>query len=1525
MAQAVLAADLPLTPAPAPGAAAPLAQAPSNAFELGGFTIWGVDGDTVTAADFAYDAAAKTLTVNTDRHFAIQNTDQTKDSDGYLAVNSSAAIVIPAGRDAHITLAGVGILSAAPLDLATGASCSLVLADGTKNSFKTNYPTTASATGNHSAIHCGTGSSISIDDSVSNRTSKGTPVIPEDGVVPRNPDLNPGDPAADEPYLLANGAKVRAGDPLTKLDSENPGALLAQNDANGMAAAIGAPYGEAGGSITIDGGIITAIGGRGDRGGSGYIDYAAGIGSAGPAGGDGTGLGEWITINGGRITAQGAYHGPGIGGGPAGKTGNICINGGYVVSNGGVHGRGFGTGCDGGNSSEFQIVLTGGTLLPTGGREYKPADIGAPGAKVTITGGSIGNNLGVDSFIFDGTATNAEGEPIKMIQVDLTSDVGESAFALSEWELKVDGVPYDYGAPAEFDKGHLYLWLPERVVKDSEVTVKFTYLDTDNLDENGNPTPVTPLPLFRPADSSLPPGVTNDGKLRRYADFTLDADYLAALDKYYDGKGAAMFPLPLRTPDGRDLTEAKKITFRYQHLDSAGNPVGAETGDGSDVGTMRFTAVSTQYSDDTEGGFSESYWGHRATGQFTIWPIASQVSGIAAEWVDDGKPGDVAHPSDQVLKVSATIGAAPTVDGQPGSEATKPTCQAPRGQVQIYVDGRPVGAPVDLVYAGDLDAEGNPIPEGDPRVTAKKVDNGQGGSTALFSLARAASASDFLVPTQGQQGRHEIALRFLPPSAAQADAGQPANYLASAAPDADETVPRVEVAIDPIDPNPTVTPEPDPDCADPDAPEPEVSTGPGQPADPGADPAKPGDKAFRGTIVTTWGEPNDTDPHPGRVLLKVDTPSSGPISVTDAKGDVFEADFVRGEDGQPVRGEDGSYTLVLDPTAVGRGELTFRQEPNGAYTGSTWVYDVTVLPRPEIAPAPALAKKAENLTHPDGPTQPGDRIRYTIEASNGAAGSLWTNVVVTDPLPACLELDEGSVRLDNPRGGIADMALARADATAAGDVGKFSLSAPGAGGRPVLSVPAGDIGGGANATVTFECTVRGELDFADPAAVDLGNVASAEGKRPSPDDPDGPDVGPVAPPDTDPATPPGGGTVAPADPDVRVSKSVENLTAPGAKVTHLGDRLRYTIELSNAGAAGSCLMGAAVSDPLPAGLEPVPGTIRLALDGGESIAVPDAAYDRASRTIAVTVGDLWGGHAAVLTFECTVGEAALEQDTANIAHAHGEVPSESPGSRPEDPDPGKPAEPPAGEPEASSPPASPAPVVPGDPAEDDVAIAKTAENLTRDDGATHVGDTVRYRIALSNSGPGTGWMDAVIRDDVPEGLEPVSGSIRLTLPDGSEVAVDDAAYDPATRILAVAVGHLYGGQEAALVFDALVTGAAVGADIGNVAVGLGTPPSAWDPDGERPGPGAPFDPPGGWDDYERTHPRVESDPTYPPGADASGGVLPGDEGGKRRTTIAHRLAQTGDALAAAALLPAALALAAGAALLASRRRQRASR
>ena len=86
----------------------------------------------------------------------------------------------------------------------------------------------------------------------------------------------------------------------------------------------------------------------------------------------------------------------------------------------------------------------------------------------------------------------------------------------------------------------------------------------------------------------------------------------------------------------------------------------------------------------------------------------------------------VPHPSDQVLRVEAIIDRAPTVDGEPNSEKTKGTCQAPRGRVQIYVDGEPVGAPEPLVFAGDLSEDGKPIPAGDPRINATVEDTEPG-------------------------------------------------------------------------------------------------------------------------------------------------------------------------------------------------------------------------------------------------------------------------------------------------------------------------------------------------------------------------------------------------------------------------------------------------------------------------------------------------------------------------------------------------------------------------------------------------------------------------------------------------------------------------------------------------------------------------------------------------------------------------------------------------------------------------------
>ena len=1529
MAQSITAAALPLTTTSTTVAQATAAATPSpDAFEMGGFTIWGVDGDKVTAADFAYDAAAKTLTVSTDKHFAIRNTDQATVSSGAnagrIANPVDTCLVIPAGRDAFMIMEGVGIRATQPIDIKPKAALTIILGDGTKNEIvATDFP--------KAALHCPTGASLTIDDAVLNRTADDRHIVPEGGKVPFG-------------CTLANGTSVAAGDPLSRLESNDPGELYAWTVDNGNAAVIGSDYifqgqfcdylpprsGEPGGSMTFDGGIILATSaGNADT----FSNFGAAIGGGGSA--DGTGPNEWITVNGGSITAQGAGHGAGIGAGAFGASGNIRINGGYVKSFGGIHASGFGGACNAQDSSDFQIVLTGGTLLPTGALGYDfIKDVGAPNLQVTVTGGSLGNERGVSAFRFSGTAKNGKGEPVEMIQVDLTSDVGTSQYKITDWQLLVDGEPYDYGAPAEFDKGHLYLWLPKTIKENSEVTVRLTYLDEGNLDADGNPTPVTPMDLFRPGDNNLPAGAPNDGKLRRYADFTLPDTYTGKLTKYYDGEPFPALPLPIEAPDGRNLTDPAAITYKFQMLDASGEPYGPEleSRDPSgasqmpvNVGTMKFTALSTQYSGDTEEHFSESYWGHRAQGKCEIKPIGSQVSITSAVW-ENGQPGSQENSAEKKLSLTCEVKRA---DRDPSGEPTKPTCAAPLGRIQLYVDGQAVGDPIEMLTADRT------LPDG----TVLRANTTTAGDTATFTFTAAPAEVDHLVPVATPNQRHIISAQYLLPNEEQQEAGVPANYLESADPvENPDEAPSAEVAIEPIDPNPTVTPTPDPDCKDPDFPAPSVETGPGEPDDPAADPSEPGDKNYHGSITTTWGEPSEDNPHPGRVTLKVETPSTGKISVTDASGNVFDADFLKDADGRPVRGEDGTYTLVLDPTAVGRGQLTFKQEPNGAYTGSTWVYDVTVNPDVTVAPAPSLSKEAENLTHPDGPTQPGDRIRYTITAANTATGSLWTGVVVRDPLPACLELDEGSVRLDNPRGGVAGKALAKAPLVAASDVGKFALATAGANGRRVLTVPAGDVPGGATATVTFECTVAADAAGEGAAAADLANIAEATGTRPDPTDPDNPMPDPNRPGQplpvdsdpTDPVTPPGPGRVVPADPAITLTKTVKNLTTPGASVTRIGDRLLYTVTLANTGAANSCLVGAVISDPLPVGIEPAAGTIQLAVNGGAPVPVPDGAYDRGTRTIAVTCGDLWGGGSAVLTFEAAVEADALGQDAANIAHAHGGIPSEDPGSVPLGPDPGKPTEPPADEPIASSDPAEPPTIIPDDPGRDDLSIAKTAENASHDDGTTHVSDTVRYRIALANSGPATGWMDAVIRDDVPHGLEPIAGTIRLALPDGREITVDDGAYDPATRILAVAVGHLYGGQEATLSFDALVTKDALDTDIGNIGTGYGTPPSQWDPGRPAPEPGNPFRPEEGWDEYARDHESVATDPVYPPGVTSRGGVLQDTDDSstarkKDSTTIRHRLAQTGDALAAASGTALALALAAGALALASRRRARRAR
>ena len=1378
------------------------------------------------------------------------------------------------------------------------------------------------------AIRCGWGSVLVIDDSVRNLDTSNNIVMPVNGKV-----------GAD--VTLIGGKKLKAGDPLHAMDAENPGTLYAQGGSH--SAGIGSGPQENAGTLIFNGGnLIVAASNVAENGsGDNSASSGAGIGS-----GDG-GSGTLIMINGGNIDAQASYHGAGIGCGWGWKhwynlakadaiaiprssysvdgysyyngshyynvAGDIYINGGFIRAKGASHGNAFGMGCGGSKSTNTGhiIKVTGGTLLPSSaGDRY---DIGGKGGYTIVTGGSVNcvasKFQGVGGTAYNTASVNTWDDVVKMggslpdkdkvhmIKIDLTSEINPDKNPnlgdnlIESWDPLVANLSYHYGAPRQFDKGILYLWLPNSATEET-VTVNLAYRDNNGKIQ-------TIEPLFRePGSGTI---------LKRYVEFELPKEYTDRLSKPYDGTPFDSYDVEI--PGHEIITEEEPpkklnlnepVTYIYQKYDKReGEPIGPEVNSGkempSDEGVMRFTMTSTQYSNDDTGGFMQNYWGHRAFGWCEITPVPSRVALIKAAWVEDSQNGDVHHPSSKELDLTAEISSG-YFDNDP-KKPTAGTCKAPEGKVQLYVDGKPVGEPVEILFEDKKDEDGKVIA---PK-NATRVDNGKGGSFTRFSFAFVPSDADHLVPDATTDGKHIVSLQYLPSK----------NYLKSVNPaDDPEAAPKAEVAIEPIDPKPVPSigdPKPnDPDRPEKPGTEPEINNKTPETDD-------NGEKIIRGTVTLTYFGHEEGKDNPGRVEVKIKTPSSGAFTVQKPNGEIIQAEMKRDKDGNPVRNPDGTYSLFIDPTDVGTTTLLFKQAPNGAYTGTNFEYAVNVLPDPQLKPKPRIEKKAENLTHPNGPTQPGDRLRYTITAANDEKGSTWNNVVIEDPLPSCLELLEDTVSLKNAKEPF-DGALTKV-ADAAPSLGQFTFTAKGTDDAAVetLQAPAGNLPGGCAATLVFECVVRDGSIGRDIPGAPLANIASAQGTRLDPANPlHNPEL-PVDPVHTKAAVPAGGDRVVPRDPQLEMTKIVVNATDPTADRTREGDTLRYTITLENTGHEESCAIGTTITDPLPRGLELIEGSLKLTRADGTEVAVSDSAFHKDSHTIAVTSGDLWGSDKVVLSFACKVTAEAVGSNLANIAYTYGSIPSQGPESTPKGEEPGKPATPPGkpDKPLKSTPPTSPPTLVGNDPQPGDITLEKEADNLTRDDGRTAVGDTVRYTITFKNEKVGTAWMNAVLKDEIPKGLEPLTKTLKLTLPDGTVKDVPDEAYNPDTRLMALEVGHLYGGQTIVLVFDALVTEDAVGADIGNIAVGKGTPPSKWDLDDDDPEPGKPTPQPD-TDPDDDPH-SVKSNPSYPPGTNEKGGVMPleqetVDPANKdnkpspakkkavddSRTIAKTRLAQTGD-------------------------------
>lgn len=164
------------------------------------------------------------------------------------------------------------------------------------------------------------------------------------------------------------GLGVPEGTTLTIIDSAPGGAIGTLNTTGAIyGAGIGGGAGEAGGTITINGGTITTT----------SVYGGAAIG--GGYGGDG-GI---ITINGGTITATAGDMAAGIGGGHSGAGGTIAINGGIVIAHSPTDGSGIGNGVSG--AGGFVSIGAGAQVTATASESAIGLD--GPG----LTRGSLSN------------------------------------------------------------------------------------------------------------------------------------------------------------------------------------------------------------------------------------------------------------------------------------------------------------------------------------------------------------------------------------------------------------------------------------------------------------------------------------------------------------------------------------------------------------------------------------------------------------------------------------------------------------------------------------------------------------------------------------------------------------------------------------------------------------------------------------------------------------------------------------------------------------------------------------------------------------------------------------------------------------------------------------------------------------------------------------------------------------------------------------------------------------------------------
>lgn len=417
------------------------------------------------------------------------------------------------------------------------------------------------------------------------------------------------------------------------------------------------------------------------------------------------------------------------------------------------------------------------------------------------------------------------------------------------------------------------------------------------------------------------------------------------------------------------------------------------------------------------------------------------------------------------------------------------------------------------------------------------------------------------------------------------------------------------------------------------------------------------------------------------------------------------------------------YNQTIYNTAVAEGKNGIVKDEDGNETGKYEDTDDGVYINKGDT-APYVEKRADKPS-----AKVGDKLTYTVTLGN-VAGAVYEieNAAMTDALPAGLDFVDGSVQLD-------------------GVTTKYSFDHA----SRTLTVPLDSIAPETEKAVTFSVMVNDAAygkTFYNTAVLSGDNIPDTEGKD------DGVSVG-----------------------DGKARPSIEK-TADKSSAS-VGDKITYTLTLSNSETATVPVQNAVVIDVLPDGLTFEYGSVMV--DGSTTSSY---TYEQASRLLTVNVGSIDPDTRRTVSFVATVNGDAYNTTIQNLATLTAD------NTEPvQDKDDG---------------------VVVAD-GRTDLTITKSVNTAT-----AKVGDKLTYTVQVSNgAGAQVNIRDAKVTDAIPDGLT-FYGNVTV---DGYSAAYQ---YDNASGTLTVPLDNIAPGQTKMVCFDVLVNSNAYGMTIENTAVASGS-------------------------------------------------------------------------------------------------------